>query len=155
MLFAKFSRLTPLWTLVWQPVLYPWPVEAPSNEICQKLDDTILQDRRVKVSVIAHELGFSAGIVSSIIHSVLMMSKVSFRCVPWMLTPEQKAWRQKFSEENLDIFRANLENFFSRIIAGDETWVYHHDPETKKESMQWKHKGSPTPKKFRVQQSAG
>ena len=44
-------------------------------EMCQKEEDMILQHRRVKVSVIAHELGVSAGTVSSIIHSVLMMSK--------------------------------------------------------------------------------
>ena len=52
------------------------------------------------------------------------------------------------------MLRANPENFFSRIITGDETWVHHHDPETKQESMQWKQKGSPTPTKFCVQQSA-
>ena len=89
-----------------------------------------------------------------IIHSVLMMSKVSSRWVPRMFTPEQKACRQQFSEENLDMLRANPENF-SRIIIRDKTWVHHHDPETKQESMQWKHKESLTSKKFRVQQSAG
>ena len=40
-------------------------------------------------------------------------------------------------------------------MTGDETWVYHRDPESKMESMQWKHKTSPTPKKFRVEKSAG
>ena len=45
----------------------------------------VLQDRRVK----AHELGSSAGIVSSIIHSVLNMAR--------MLTPEQKACHQQFN----------------------------------------------------------
>ena len=53
------------------------------------------------------------------------------------------------------MLRANPENFFSRIITGDEAWDHFHDPETTQESMQWKHKGSPTPKKFREQQSAG
>ena len=84
-----------------------------------------------------------------------MMLKVSSRRVTQMLTPEHKACCQQFSEENLDTLRANPENFFSRIVAGDETWVHNHDPETKQESMQWKHKGSATPKKFRVQQSVG
>ena len=102
-----------------------------------------------------HELGVSDGTVSSIGHSVLMMSKVNSRWLPRMLTPEQKACHQQFSEHNLDMLRANPENIFSRIITGDETWVHHHDPETEQESMQWKHKGSLTPKKFRVQQSAG
>ena len=52
------------------------------------------------------------------------------------------------------MLRANPENL-SRIITEDETWVHRHDPETKQESMQWKHKGSLTPKKFSVQQSVG
>jgi len=37
----------------------------------------------------------------------------------------------------------------------DETWLYHYDPETKQQSMEWQHSGSPRPKKFRVQKSAG
>ena len=55
------------------------PVEASSKEMYQKVEDMILQDHDVKVSVTAHELGISAGTVSSIIHSVLMMPKVSSR----------------------------------------------------------------------------
>jgi len=37
----------------------------------------------------------------------------------------------------------------------DETWLYHYDPETKKQSMEWRHSGSPRPQKFRVQKQAG
>jgi len=37
----------------------------------------------------------------------------------------------------------------------DETWLYHDDPETKQQSMEWRHSGSPRSKKFRVQKSAG
>jgi len=37
----------------------------------------------------------------------------------------------------------------------DVTWLYHYDPETKQQSMEWKHSGSLRPKKFRVQKSAG
>ena len=40
------------------------------------------------------------------------------------------------------------------MITGDETWVYHVTPETKRDSMTWKHPGSPPAKKFKVQQSA-
>jgi len=36
----------------------------------------------------------------------------------------------------------------------DETWFYHYDPETKQQSMEWRHSGSPRPKKFPVQNSA-
>ena len=37
----------------------------------------------------------------------------------------------------------------------DETWLYRHDPETKQQSMEWRHSCSTHPKKFRVQKSAG
>jgi len=37
----------------------------------------------------------------------------------------------------------------------DETWLCHYDSETKQQSMEWRHSGSPHPKKFRMQNSAG
>jgi len=37
----------------------------------------------------------------------------------------------------------------------DETWLYYCDLETKQQSMEWRDSGSPRPKKFRVQKSAG
>jgi len=37
----------------------------------------------------------------------------------------------------------------------DDTWLYHYDSETKQQSMEWRHSGSPCPKKFRVQKSTG
>jgi len=40
-------------------------------------------------------------------------------------------------------------------VTIDETWLYHYDPETKQQSMEWRYNGSPRPKKFRVQKSAG
>jgi len=40
-------------------------------------------------------------------------------------------------------------------VTMDETWLYHYDPETKQQSMEWRHSGSPRPKIFRVQKSAG
>ncbi|KAF2890003.1 hypothetical protein ILUMI_16170 [Ignelater luminosus] len=43
------------------------------------------------------------------------------------------------------------EDFFCRIVARDKTWVYHWYPPTKQESMQGVHKGSPPPKKAKMQ----
>ena len=37
----------------------------------------------------------------------------------------------------------------------DETWLYHYDPETKQQSVEWRHSGSSNPKKSVVQKSAG
>jgi histone-lysine N-methyltransferase SETMAR len=57
--------------------------------------------------------------------------------------------------ELLDWYKTDPDHFLSRIVTGDETWLHHWDPENKQESMQWKHKASPPPKKFRTQSSAG
>jgi len=40
-------------------------------------------------------------------------------------------------------------------VTVDETWLHHYDPETKQQSMEWRHSGVPRPKKFRAQKSAG
>ena len=44
---------------------------------------------------------------------------------------------------------SNDETFLSRVITGDESWVYGYDPETKQQSSQWKSPMSPRPKKAR------
>ena len=43
----------------------------------------------------------------------------------------------------------------ARLVTMDETWLYHCDPKTKQQSMEWRHSGSSRSKKFRVQKSAG
>ncbi|GFT45434.1 mariner Mos1 transposase [Trichonephila clavipes] len=42
-----------------------------------------------------------------------------------------------------------------RIVTGDEIWCHHYEPETKRDSMQWKHALSPPPENFRPVRSAG
>jgi len=51
-------------------------------------------------------------------------------------------------------FRRDPNDFQSRLVTKDETWLYHYGPETKQQLMVWRHSGSPRPKKFRVQKSA-
>jgi hypothetical protein len=41
------------------------------------------------------------------------------------------------------------------MVSIDEIWLYHYDPKTKQQSMEWRHSGSPSPKKLRAQKSAG
>ena len=52
-------------------------------------------------------------------------------------------------------FRRDPNDFLSRLVTMDETWLYHYDPETNQQLMEWQHSGSPHPKNFWVQKSAG
>ena len=54
-----------------------------------------------------------------------------------------------------NFFRRDPYGFLSRLVTMKETWLYHYDPETKQQSMEWRHSGSPRPKIVRVQKSAG
>ncbi|XP_071094896.1 histone-lysine N-methyltransferase SETMAR-like [Haliotis cracherodii] len=72
-----------------------------------------------------------------------------------MLTEEQKRQRVMISQQLLEHFRRDPRAFTAHIVTQDETWVHHFDPETKSQSMQWKHVTSPTPKKFKSISSSG
>jgi len=55
----------------------------------------------------------------------------------------------------LEFFQRDPNDSLSRLVIMDETWLYHYDPETKQQLMEWRHSSSPHPKTFRVQKSAG
>jgi histone-lysine N-methyltransferase SETMAR len=131
------------------------PNSAITQENNRKVEEFILEDRRIKIDVIAESLQISRERVWTIIHDHLGMSKVSARWVPKMLSPFDKQRRVETSQQFLELCEGQEEEIIQRIVTGDETWIHHYDPESKQESMQWKHKGSPSPKKFKVQHSAG
>jgi len=45
----------------------------------------------------------------------------------------------------LEFFRRDPKDFLSRLVTMDETWLYHYDPETKPQSMDWRRSGSSRP----------
>ena len=70
-------------------------------------------------------------------------------------TPELRERCVDACEELLRRFKREGDGFLARIVTGDETWVHFHQPETKKESKEWRHSSSPKPKKCRTEPSAG
>ncbi|GFN83375.1 histone-lysine N-methyltransferase SETMAR [Plakobranchus ocellatus] len=54
----------------------------------------------------------------------------------------------------LERYNAEGEAFLECILTGDESWVHHYDPECKAQSMEYRHKTSPPPRKFKVVASA-
>lgn len=118
-----------------------------------KADALIRGDRRITIDELASELGLSHGSACNIVAS-LGFSKVCARWVPRLLTDEHKAERVTCCIELRELSESD-NTFFDRVITGDETWVHHYEPESKRRSMQWRHSTSPRPKKFKSQKSAG
>lgn len=130
------------------------PREAATPEIIEDVHDMVYNDRRVTVRHVSESLGIAIGTVHNIITEDLGMNKVSARWVPRMLTEHQKRNRKMVCRDLLKRFNDDQGTFIDRIVTQDETWVHHYDPETKMQSMQWKHPESPAPRKFRVVPSA-
>jgi len=95
----------------------------------------------------------SYGTVQTILMCDFNMQHVAAKFVPRLLTPEQKEHHVAICQE-LRQRALDDPSFMSRVITGDESWVYGYDPETKQESSQWKIPGSPRPKEARQSHSA-
>ena len=74
----------------------------------------------------------------------------------------RNAWK-RIKNVNVASRLSNFWNFFgttqiisgrARLVTMDETWLCHYEPETKQQSTEWRHSGSPHPQKFRGQKSA-
>ncbi|GFO04854.1 histone-lysine N-methyltransferase SETMAR [Plakobranchus ocellatus] len=114
----------------------------------------IRANRRVKQKEIADEVGISKKRVHYVVTTVLGYRKVSARWVPRQLTVEMKARRKDMCTQLLERWNAEGEAFLQRNLTGDESWVHHYDPECKAQSMEYRHKTSPRPRKFKVVASA-
>ena len=112
-------------------------------------------DRRIKVEEIANVLLISHGSLSTTLPDRLGMHKLTARWVPKSLSDEQMATRASVYSALLKRFRSKEDDFHSCLVTVDETWVHYYEPENKAQSCQSVGPGSPRPKKFKTQPSAG
>ena len=84
--------------------------------------------------------------VQQILREELNMRKVCAKMVPKLLSDEQKERRKELCLDLLQRIE-NEPDLLNAIIICDETWVFSYDPETKRQSMQWKSTSSPRQKK--------
>ena len=104
---------------------------------------------------IANALHISYGSISTTLCDCLGMHKLTARWVPKSLSDEQMATRASVYSALLKPFRSKEDDFLSRLVTVDETWVHYYEPENKAQSRQSIGPGSLRPKKFKTQPSAG
>ena len=86
---------------------------------------------KITIRTILRELNISLGSVVSILHENLNMSKVSARWVRQLLTTVHRQARIELCNHFINMFDRDPEQLISRIVTGDETWLYGYDPATK------------------------
>jgi histone-lysine N-methyltransferase SETMAR len=131
------------------------PKEVRNEEMINKIHDIVLEDRRVKIFEIVEKVKISYGSVVNILHEDLGMTKLSARWVPRLLTVDNKRNRVVASQQCLELFQRNPNEFMRRYVTVDETWIHYYTPETKEQSKQWTSPGERAPKKAKTVPSAG
>ena len=131
------------------------PVSTATETMKQQIEQQICDYRRVTIDEIAIEFSMSHGSVYSIVHDDLGYRKVCGRWVPRQMSNDHKRAWHTICQEHLDHHAREGDAFLHQIMAGDESWVYHYEPDSKRQSMQWKYPSSPANKKFKTHASAG
>ena len=93
------------------------PADVISQEMIDRVERLVLNNRRIKVAELASECGISNGSVYTIIHEHLRMSKVSARWVPRNLNMQDRQQRVESSQELREMYNANPEDFYTRLVT--------------------------------------
>ena len=110
------------------------------------------KDCRVSIETISAQFDVSVGTVHTIIRKELKMRKICAKFVSRVLKEDQKERHCHDNREMVEQINSDPA-VLDALVTCDESWIYCYDPETKRQSSQWKHAGSPRPKKARQSKS--
>jgi hypothetical protein len=95
----------------------------------------------------------SKSMIHEIVKNKLDYCKLCAQWVPKMLTENHKKNQIGAALTFLTCYSEKGDDFLDTIVIGDETWVFHHTPQSKQQSMEWRHTHSLTKKKFKTSTS--
>ena len=126
------------------------PTSITSQKI-QEIKALLDKDRCITVRKVSQQVDCSVGTVNSIIHESLNMKRLCARWIPKMLSECQKAQKVESCWRFVQRLQREGEDFLSRIVTADETWISLYELESKEQSTMWKTPGSPS--QFKVSHS--
>jgi hypothetical protein len=109
------------------------PVEIATEATVQRVEELIRADTRITIDSVATALGCSHGLAYSIMHDLLKFWKVCALWVPRELKHREKMNRMGLSLQHL-LRYTDREDMLNRTVAGDESWVSHYRPQSKRAS---------------------
>ena len=116
--------------------------EVRTPELIGQIKNFMDKDCRVSIETISAQFDVSVVTVHTIIREELKMWKICEKFVPWVLREDQKERRCHDSREMVELINLDLAVLVA-LGTCNESWIYCYDPETKRQSSQWKHAGSP------------
>lgn len=128
------------------------PKSVITPDTIEKVRQFIKNEPKSSLRYMGMDLNMSDTSIYRILTEHLNMRKVCARFVPHKLTDDQKLLRIQHSKDVIKEAKKDP-NFLYNIVTGDETWCFQYDPETKRQSAEWKEPGEPNPKKSRLEKS--
>ena len=117
--------------------------EVRTPELMGQIKNFMYKDRRVSIETIRAPFDVSVGTVHTIISEELKMLKICAKFIPRVLREDKK---KRLCHDMVELINSHPA-VLDALVTCDESWIYCYEPETKRQSSQWKHAGSPRPKK--------
>lgn len=115
-----------------------------SDDLVCSVEEKIKENRKFTITDLAHEFPqVSRTVMYEIVTEKLGFHKLCARWVPKLLTERHKKQRMGSALEFCTRYDKDGDQFLSQIVTGDETWVAYDTPESKRQSMEWRHTSSP------------
>ena len=108
----------------------------------------------VCVCELASKVGVCHKTVLHILQDILGYCKLAAHWIPHEISKVQLRHRYAVAQALLDQYQREGDDFLGWIVAMDETWACSYEPKLKFQSNEWKHPGSPHPKKVHPTQCA-
>jgi hypothetical protein len=110
------------------------------DELLQENEGEICANRRVTIRELYHIFPeVSKTTIHEAVTEKLGYRKLRARWVSKMLTDDHKTKRMGSALRFLTRYAQEGDKFLDSTVTGDETWVFHHTPESKQQSLQWRH----------------
>ena len=93
------------------------PITVTTPEIIDQIHEQILEDLRISTKSIAEQLGISRERVGSIVHEDLDKRRLYAKWAPKCLNTNQKRQRCQSSEQVLESFRCDPNEFLSILVT--------------------------------------
>ena len=113
-----------------------WPVSALTEKNAATVKTFIEEDARYTVQAIELS-GIHSSSVLKILHERLGLRKICARWVPHLLTDVQKQSQVGLASQVIAKYDKCDPHRLEEIVTGDETWIYHFQPDSKAKNKVW------------------
>ena len=113
------------------------PVSVLTEKNVATVKTLIEEDARCTVQEIEELSGIHSSSVLKILRERLGLRKICTRWVPHLLTDEQKQSQVRLALQVIEKYDKCDPRSLEEIVTGDETWIYHFQPDSKAKNKVW------------------